>query len=692
MISLLLPLSAFGDSWQRVVNGICDDDTMAVYFGGLARQKPAFCDLDNDGDLDMFLGEWDGVLRYFENTGTVTNPKFEFVTDFFDSINVKWDMNRGYSAPAFVDIDYDEDFDLYCGDYLGKTHIYENTGTVSSPHFSFIDTLQFPRVRHSCPAFYDVDSDGDLDMWLGGESGAATRYFLNTGNSANPIWEYDTNAYIPDISFAQVSPAFCDIDNDGDFDLFVGDLNGHIEFYENKGTFPDSGTWAFVTDFYDSITGYNRSGPAFVDINNDGKLELFLGAMDGLMRFYENVGTANSADFNLVTDQYAYLDFGNFSVPTFADIDKDGNLDMYIGTDDGMVRKLKNAGQDNWIYETRNYGGVKAGKDTTVIDSFHLQYGFIDTIKVGTYAAPAFADLNGDGRLELFVGNYDGVIYAYGNTGTDSIPVWTLLSTNYSSIDVGAHAKPTFWDIDKDNDYDLFVGNDSGKICFYRNDGNSVIPNFTFITDNCLGTILPGYTAPTFGDAANIDGTSGTILLVGVGYGTGVDSATGGHIYCYKGDSTGINWVRDTTDTVLNKIDVGRNSTPMLVDIDGDSDLDLFIGEGDGGVNFWKNLLVGVEEKQVTLNKTKLEMLQNPSLGTIRISYTLATRSNVSLDIYDLTGRCIKTLLNNKQKPAGRYTVHLENGLIPAGTYFARLHSVSNGKTENIVKKLTLVR
>ncbi|MDD5530778.1 MAG: T9SS type A sorting domain-containing protein [bacterium] len=693
LVALCLPFMLFAGemtsfsnkdtTWQKIVTGVLDGDTMAVYLGGDERHKPTFADLDNDNDLDMFVGDWDGTIRYFENIGTATSPKFSFVTDFFDSIYVRLpdpaNANiRGYSKPTFIDLDNDNDLDLVCGDFIGKTHFYKNVGTVSSPHFDFIDTLHYGWLRHPCNSLADIDNDGDLDMAIGEENGGKLHFFENVYGAADTsIWthigdstvfKHITETYVPDSGMTQVDPAFIDIDDDSDFDLFIGNINGHLLFWKNIGTV-DSAIWTFVSSFYDSITSLDRSGPGFTDIDGDGDFDLFMGSRDGLMRFYQNVGTADSADFTLVTDLFNYLDFGGFTTPAFADIDEDGKIDMYIGngfTSDGKIRKLKNIGLDNWEYETKNYG---------------------DTINAGAYSAPAFVDINADSKLDLFIGNTDGVIYLYANTGTGASPVWVLTTANFSSIDVGKYSKPTFWDIDADNDMDLFIGNDSGKIYFYRNDGTPTIPTFTFITDNYLDTLLPGHAAPTFGDLDPFDGH--TDLLVGVGYGTGVDSATGGCIYHYRniGDSAVANWT--LVSTKYNGIDVGRNATPALVDIDKDGDMDLFVGEGDGGINLWRNKIIGIEENSpIATSNAKLDIIRNPSFRTAKISYSLPAKSNVSLKIYDLSGRCVKTLFSDQEQSTGSYQVNISQGTIPTGTYFARLSTGSG----NIVKKFILMK
>lgn len=688
IIGLFLPIAVFAvdiDSiYDRVMNGVLDSDTMAVYLGGEERQKIACKDLDNDGDLDMFLGTWDGRITYFENKGTATVPVFRFVTDFYDSVDVMWGAgcSRGYSSPEFVDLDNDGDFDLVSGDFIGKTHFYRNIGTASSPKFEFVDTLHYGWIRHPCISFADIDNDSDLDMVIGEENGGILHFFENIYGVADStiwahigdtalVWKHITSNYVPDSGMTQVDPEFIDIDNDSDFDLIIGSVNGQLLFWRNDGTV-DSAQWTFVTNFYDSITSYNRAGPGFADIDGDGDYDLFMGSRDGLPRFFENVGNADSADFNLITDMYNYLDFGQYSVPAFADIDKDGRIDMYVGTGDGKMHKVRNLGDNNWEYETRHYG---------------------DTINVTKNAAPAFADINNNGKLDLFIGKDDGTISLYMNTGTDSFPVWTLVSATYSSIDVGKGSKPTFWDIDKDGDLDLFIGNDSGRVWFYRNDGNPNIPSFTLMTDRYLDTTFVGFTAPAFGDI-DLDGKAE--MLLGVERIGGTFDSTWGGVYVYRdtsSDSSIAKW--ELVDTnYLDTDHVGRRNTPTLVDIDGDGDLDLFTGESDGGINFWKNETIpGVEEEQLVDNKqmATLTILRNPFIQSTVISYYLPVKSMVSLKIYDLSGREAKTLVN-EEKTAGTYKVNFSAKGFSNGIYFARL--TTNGKSEEYtsVKKIILMK
>ena len=95
---------------------------------------PSFADLDGDGDLDAVVGENDGILHYFENTGSATAPAFTEQTGAanpFDGVDVGI-----ASAPSFADLDGDGDLDAVVGEFYGTLRYFENTGSATAPVFT----------------------------------------------------------------------------------------------------------------------------------------------------------------------------------------------------------------------------------------------------------------------------------------------------------------------------------------------------------------------------------------------------------------------------------------------------------------------------------------------------------------------------------------------------------------------------
>ena len=99
-----------------------------------SASKPSFVDIDNDGDIDVFIGEYAGNINYYKNTGSNNSPTFTAQTGGNNPLN---GVDVGsYSTPTFVDIDNDGDFDVFIGEEDGDIYYYKNTGSNSSPTFT----------------------------------------------------------------------------------------------------------------------------------------------------------------------------------------------------------------------------------------------------------------------------------------------------------------------------------------------------------------------------------------------------------------------------------------------------------------------------------------------------------------------------------------------------------------------------
>lgn len=205
---------------------------------------PSLIDIDADGDLDLVVGNQNGKLTYFENTGTESDPEFTRQTGSHNPFK-GIDVGRA-SAPILIDIDGDGDLDLVVGKRNGKLKYFENTGNDSDPEFTRRMGLRNPfkgiKVgRGSTPNLIDIDGDGDLDLVVGKRNGKL-EYFENTGNDSDPEFTKRTGRHNPfkGIKVGRASaPSLIDIDGDGDLDLVVGKWNGKLKFFENTGNNAD---------------------------------------------------------------------------------------------------------------------------------------------------------------------------------------------------------------------------------------------------------------------------------------------------------------------------------------------------------------------------------------------------------------------------------------------------------------------
>ena len=261
------------------------------------------------------------------------------------------------SAPAFIDIDGDLDLDLILGDVCGGVVLFENTGTANSPAFDAVDQSSNPfnviaLGANGAPTLVDIDNDLDLDVFVGvgGINNAlsgAVRYYENTGTGGSPAFLERTGTANPlDVNIGkEAAPTFVDIDDDGDFDAFVGEggvtiSSGQVNYFENTGT---STTPAFIerrgSDNPLSFVDFGPGGigdakPTFVDLDGDGDFDVFGGDEYGLIHFFENTGTSDTAAFverTGILNPFDGVDVGGNASPTFVDIDTDGDFDLFIG-------------------------------------------------------------------------------------------------------------------------------------------------------------------------------------------------------------------------------------------------------------------------------------------------------------------------------------------------------------------------
>ncbi|MFH1322104.1 MAG: FG-GAP-like repeat-containing protein [Bacteroidota bacterium] len=527
-------------------------DSAAVDIKVNNNATTTFADIDNDGDLDLLVGQqvsWYSNIKYYKNNGTASVPEFVdqgVLQDSSVSVIEIW----GYEGihPVLADLDQDGDFDLFIGDSYGYITYYENTGDTSSYIFSARGNLQDSTNTniwaHSEAVlfFVDIDNDGDLDLMVRESSSGNIKYYENKPG-VNPFdlvfagnLQYDNGGSPEDIiEFVYSVPTFADIDNDGDFDLFIkpGELS-HIRYYENTGT-PSAHNFIrgpFLEGGLHTIDLDKPTPPSMFDIDSDGDLDLFYSTYGNIF-YYKNTGTELSAVFtpqDLLRDTSTQAISVSLPNATFADIDNDNDLDLFIGSNPGSIAYYENTG-DSSAYEFTPLGNLKdfMGADITTGTTF--------------YNVPAFEDIDNDGDLDLFYGGNTGLVkYSenMGNANSHSFGTPTSLQDNtYTDIDAGNSAAPAFADADHDGDPDLFLGNTTGTVSYYKNTGNASA--FSFTSQGSLkdstGTPINAvnYSKPGFAD---LDHDGDPDLLVG-GY--------NGTIMHYTNETPGV-W-KGATDT-----------------------------------------------------------------------------------------------------------------------------------------------
>ncbi|WP_103068827.1 T9SS type B sorting domain-containing protein [Aquimarina sediminis] len=269
---------------------------------------------------------------------------------------------------------------------------------------------------------------------------------------------------ITPISYGRLpSVVLADLDNDNDLDFISGSQGGTVHYFENNGTVTAPNWVSASIPTLDTIwidrtrTSRNQNRPQLVDIDDDGDLDLFIGSQynyEGLttddVRFYRNVGTPE--------------------IPVFS----------YVPA---CIPGLK----DQDISEFPGFG---------------------------------FADLDNDTDLDLVALGSDKLTY-YKNIGTKELPNFELQSeanspwadeNEYTNMDVPI---PVFEDFDKDGDLDMYFMIDSGHVRWIENIGTVTNPNFVSPQKTMNGELTNGdmgsFPVVDFGDV-NGDGLKDALL------------------------------------------------------------------------------------------------------------------------------------------------------------------------------------
>ncbi|MEM1326583.1 MAG: VCBS repeat-containing protein [Bacteroidota bacterium] len=172
-------------------------------------------------------------------------------------------------------------------------------------------------------------------------------FTLVTG-SANPFVDSTIDPNVPfgllDVG-TDSAPTFVDIDGDGDLDAFIGIDFGTINYFQNVGdSLNPSFTLNAAANPFSSVDVGSNASITLVDIDADEDFDAFIGESSGNIRYYENVGNINTPNFVLISSSFAFgiSDIGSFAVPTFGDIDNDGDLDLFVGESNGNVNYFEN--------------------------------------------------------------------------------------------------------------------------------------------------------------------------------------------------------------------------------------------------------------------------------------------------------------------------------------------------------------
>jgi hypothetical protein len=559
------------------------------FLGGFDVPRPQLVDIDGDGDLDLFVQEQSNALMFFENVdGTFT-----------------WRSDRWLDLPIgewyrFADLDGDGLPDLLAESPVSYIRAWRNTGTRAAPTFAIaVDSLQdsdgrpIPADRQNILNIVDIDCNGRLDLFLGRVAGTVDRFEALPGTERGgvPRFALHTERF-EDIEVLGPVPggtpglergsnrhgantlAFGDIDGDGDIDLFWGDyFEAGVLLMENRAqgcTVPSmrGAHVLFPRETPVRTSGYNA--PTLGDVDGNGLLDLVVGVIGGAYSprttAVENlllVAQTSRGVFETRTRRLIRtVDVGSEAMPSFADLDGDGDLDLLVGNK--IATDTDTTGTITWFENT----GSRTAPS-------YVDRGFLP-LRGEFHYAPTVADLDGDGLPDLVVGTWRDVVQWWRNTGTRAAPRYTLADSALITLTRGSNTAPAFADLDGDGDLDLIVGEASGQLNLYRNVGSAQAPRYELVSDTFLDIDVGRRSAPVFAD---LRGTGTPDLLLG--------SEDGGVQHWRNvSDASGVRFVREADLPVRT----GPFSAIAVGDVDGDGDLDVLVGTAAGGVRYFENV------------------------------------------------------------------------------------------------------
>ncbi|MBL1213078.1 MAG: T9SS type A sorting domain-containing protein [Ignavibacteriae bacterium] len=654
-VLMILPTLLSAQKWQKIDSVFSPSGVIVSSFS-----SPAFADLNNDGQLDLLLGNISGEMKIFTNKNYGYPPQYFQDTSLTASIYAGGQQGTNSDYPVSIDLDGDLDYDLVISGYNGLLY-YENIGTVNSAVWGKVDTLLFYDVNQligtdAKPAFADLDADGDYDLVVGigeslfgGPEPGILMGFRNNGTASNPSFVEDNSlvAGLPDVG-RNAYPVFGDLDADGDYEILIGrDLHNFV-YYRNDGD-STAPSWTLNNGLFaglGSSTYWNN--PALADLDNDEDLDLVYGISDGKLFYYENIGTKYSPSYQYNSNYFPIikLDGGGATV-SLADFDGDGDYDLLSGDWYGKLQYFENTGNENQA------------------DFVKTSAPFTSITLSSSYSMPRFLDIDNDNDLDIISGALNGKMFPYINNGSS----FTLNSSLFSNIDLYGRSAPAFADIDGDGDIDMLLGSDdAASIGFYENDGSN---NFTLNNSFIAGITFSSYSFPTFTD---LDNDGDYDLAIG---------RISGKINFYKniGNASSPQW--QVMNDVFEGIEVKQSAFIDFADLDNDGLKDMIIGEYDGNFTFYKNLSaltsVKSDEKLIADEFELSQNYPNPFNPITKIKYKVPSKvkgemSNVKINIYDILGNQIATLVN-EQKAPGNYEVEFDGVNLSSGIYFYELRS-----------------
>lgn len=687
-----------------------------AWAGGLDTPQFSPADLDGDGLNDLFVFDRTSNRSYaFINKGNGNYNYSPRISAMFPDME-NWALLRDFNKDGVADIFCyaNSGMKVFRGSRLNGNLVFEKLTDLLmyTDYFS----LNYPKINlyvltDDIPGIVDVNGDGDLDVLVFGnllnpsvpqyyenqsvENGFGSDSLIFDSYNLDQCWGFFTESTTTNAiaigscknggmqgseAARHAGSTLCPFDEngDGDMDLLLGDITYNTMIMLHNGG--DSAV-ANITSYDSIFPVYNKTidMPIFpaayiADVDNDGKNDLLVAPnarasyrnVKNVM-FYKNIGSNKNYVFSYQTDSFlvsTMLDFGTNAKVAAFDYNGDGLMDLIVGNKQTYVQQGQL--EISKLALLQNVGTATNPSFKLVTDDYE---------KVSQYQlkelSPSFGDLDGDGKADMLLGDANGYLQFFKNTGTTIAKFSALTAPQYFNLDASNLATPFIYDVDGDGDNDIVCGREDGKLNWYINFGNAQNPLFSkdSVVLNWGKVNLTGF--------YEINGSSQPII-----------QKENGLTYLYSGASRGTVFkflipnsnIRTDSflliDSNLLGKSVGKKSTIAVADFNGDGMVDFVVGNINGGLDFYSSKLIDVAVEEIT-NHSKLEweIFPNPATG----NFVIATESNqlVNAEIFTIAG---EKVMERSIWQAERFST----ATLAPGMYLVKLH--------NEVKRLVVLK
>lgn len=620
-------------------------------------------DYNGDGIMDMFAIPTDDIIGFAVwkgvKKGAVTMlERVQLNKWYFNVLSYPGNNGRlnvyttSIDIPDIQDIDGDGDLDIFSFNEEGSHMVFYKNNSVELGFGK--DSLLYTLEDYCYGKFLEGGLNNDIT--LSPDPNKCARNF----DGEDPI----------ELRHSGSTILIKDIDHDGKRDILLGDVSfNNVVYLRNTGSntkahvteevrrFPDGDEAVDLGPFpsvYALELGQEKS-ECIVATSNAGLIEA-----ERQLNWLYLLDTTRENNFRLVQKDFIInnsFDMGLENNPAILDVDADGRPDLVIGNKFFKEKDNSQYGQLVYLRNISEDGKLSfeiMDEDFAGLKSFGIKhFGF----------KPTFTDIDHNGFMDMLVGTEKGTLLHYESKNPIGQPIeFELKSESYQNIKVPSRAAPEALDFDGDGDIDLIIGDKNGNFCLFVNTGSATQPIFTPSFQDApnvypFGKVSVKEVGNTEGDACpSIIKLNGKNILVSGSY--------SGKIFAYEGLEQGSNTTLSPVSINSGNIYTGRQNNPVFGDLDGDGLLEMIQGNIRGGFTIMRTNIT--TEGNLSVNnsgvKETIRIFPNP-INSGSLLYVKNYKEITQADVFSLTGKLVETYKEIHKNGAISLPIGLEPGI-----------------------------